>query len=436
MKDRALTLLLAAGAFLAFYYFFVGPTGPPRDESSRPLSAETRPNGYLGARRWMESHGIEVVELRHRFDWLQREESLPASGNLLITTIPFSRAARAWEFDSLGGWIAQGNTVLVAAGLFDTPEWAIPERDTFRDLHGVSGLGFRSPPEPEPETPAESEAAKAAGDREAPTPAEQAAAALAAVKRLDQPQRGALVPAGAHPLTAGVERVEAISEYPAGKFEGVTPADAAMLALMRDEESGVGGLWLTWLGNGTVVVSGYGSIFTNKLLGEADNARLLANVIALHLAPGGRVIFDDIHQGAASFYDAEAFFADPRLHATLWWIFGLWLLWVLGGTRLPMPAAGPATVREQTFLTAIGNFFARTLDRRRVAARLFENFFAELHGEAVAAGDPWRRIRGVATVEPALLARVEAAHRRLAAGRRVDLVDLHNHLRQLRKQLQ
>ena len=151
---------------------------------------------------------------------------------------------------------------------------------------------------------------------------------------------------GDHPLTEGVAAVAALSEFPAGKFRARTPDHAPMLTLMQDEESGLDALWLIWEGKGTIIVSGYGSIFTNKLLGRADNARLLANAVTRYVAPGGYVIFDDIHQGAASFYDADAFFADSRLHATLGWIGGLWLLWVLGSTRLPVPPAGGGGVQS------------------------------------------------------------------------------------------
>lgn len=431
MKDRLLTFGLALGALAAFYYFFIGPPALPRDEASRPLSTEARANGYLGVRRWIESHGIGVADLRQRFDALERDPSLPERGNLLITTIPYGRDAREWEFDSLRRWIARGNTVLVAGGMFDTPEWAVPERNTLRDMYLVTRLRFADP-EPDEESP-EGEAAEEdtqAAQEPPPQPAQ--------VRKLDEPKRGSLVPVGAHPLTEGVASVAAVSEYPAGKFVTRTPPDAAMLALMRDQESGQGAFWLTWVGEGTVVVSGYGSVFTNKMLGEADNARLLSNVIALYLAPDGRVVFDDIHQGAASFYDAEAFFADPRLHATAWWVVGLWFLWVLGATRLAPPRAGPAPVREEAFLAATGNFFARVLDRRRAAARLFAHFRSALRpgGAQDAAAPPWEWMRGVATVEPALLARVEAQHRRVAAGKRVDLARLHNDLRQLWKQLQ
>ena len=137
---------------------------------------------------------------------------------------------------------------------------------------------------------------------------------------------------------------------------------------MADSESGLGAFWVTWIGGGTIIVSGYGSIFTNKMLAQANNADLVANIVAAQLGRHGHVIFDDMHQGATSVYDADAFFGDPRLHATFWWIIALWFVWVLGSTRLPPPAARPPPVRERGFIDATGNFFARVIGRKGAAS--------------------------------------------------------------------
>lgn len=427
MKERMLTLAFAVGAFLAFYYFFVGPKEEHAELASRPLSTEPRPNGHRAARLWLESQGVGVRALRHRFDWLAGSGELSKRGNLLITTIPFQRRMRRAEMNALREWILRGNSVLVVAGLFDTPEWAIPEIDTFGDLRDVTGLNFRTAPGRVPLVYRD--------DDEDDTEAE----VTAELKPLPEPKRGVLRPVGRHPLTAGVEAVFADSEYAADKFLALSPEGSPLLALMQDNESGVGALWLTPLGRGTVVVAGYGSIFANKLLAQAGNARLLGNAVEQLLGPGGRVIFDDVHQGASDFYDAEAFFADPRLHASFWWIIALWLVWVLGSTRLPPPPAAPAPVREQAFMTATGNFFARVIDHRRIARRMLENFFNELRrslGMPVDGEPLWAWMRGIATLEPGLLARVEALHARVISGRRVNLIELHNRLQQLRKQLQ
>ena len=42
------------------------------------------------------------------------------------------------------------------------------------------------------------------------------------------------------------------------------------------------------------------------------------------------MIIDDAHQGLVSFYDPDKFFGDSRLHRTLLWLLGLWLVFVLG----------------------------------------------------------------------------------------------------------
>lgn len=429
MKDRLLTLLLAAGAFLAFYGFFIGPREQATERSSRPISTETRANGYFALRHWLETQGVTVTELRHRYDWLADAPGLPARGNLLVTTVPHKRPMRQTEESALVDWVRAGNAVLVLAGVFDTPEWGMPDVTTPEELHTLSGLWITSHDEPLPD----------AGDEEPEAAQDEAAAWISALfKPLDEPKPGVLRPVGDHPLTRGVEAVHAISEYEAGKFDAVAQPLEPVLAVMTDEESGLAAFWVTWRGEGRVIVSGYASIFTNKQLAQAGNAALAANVVATSVGPGGHVIFDDMHQGAASFYDAQAFFADPRLHASFWWIMGLWLLWVVGSTRLPLPAPRPAPVRERAFVQAVGNFFARVLGRKGAAERLFANFFNDCRR---AAGEPedgapaWAWIRSFGAVPREEIARVEALHARVAAGRRVDLVDLHNRLHHLRKQL-
>jgi hypothetical protein len=95
-------------------------------------------------------------------------------------------------------------------------------------------------------------------------------------------------------------------------------------------------------------------------------------------------------------------------------------------------------VRERGFVQATGSFFARVLGRKRTAERLFANFFNDCRraaGEPEDGGPAWDWIRSFGAVPRAEIARLETLHARVAAGRRVDLVDLHNRLHHLRKQL-
>lgn len=88
-RDRLTTL---AGALLALFLvavLFFNPGGPAEKGLSRPVSTDRGNDGYLGLSRWLALHGIPVVSLRHRFDWLTVDESgAPSAGNLLVTTVP------------------------------------------------------------------------------------------------------------------------------------------------------------------------------------------------------------------------------------------------------------------------------------------------------------------------------------------------------------
>ncbi|MDE2471731.1 MAG: hypothetical protein KGL35_24155, partial [Bradyrhizobium sp.] len=50
----------------------------------------------------------------------------------------------------------------------------------------------------------------------------------------------------------------------------------------RQRETGEGVFWTRPLGNGRIVVSGLGTLFTNRALGLADNGRLLSKILRRH----------------------------------------------------------------------------------------------------------------------------------------------------------
>ena len=436
MKDRWLTLLLALGALAAFYFYFIGPKESEAEKHSRPLATEMRANGYFAVRRWLETEGVPVTELRQRYDWLSRARGIPKHGNLLITTIPHKRVMRLAEQNALRKWLRSGNSLLVVAGLFDTPEWGVPDSTSANELYELTGLSIATH---EDEEPGDAEA----GDRKAPPAAEEPeegprGPAADIFVPLKEPKRGVLKPIGDHPLTRGVLAVHAVSEYEAGKFDLFTSEHEPALSLMADAESGLGAFWITWAGGGTIIVSGYGSVFTNKMLAQANNADLMANIVAAQLGRNGHVIFDDMHQGATSVYDADAFFGDPRLHASFWWIIALWFVWVLGSTRLPPPAARPPPVRERGFIEATGTFFARVIGKKGAARRLFANFFNDCRralGEPQDGRPLWAWIRGFGAIPRDDIDRLESLYARVEEGKRVNLVDLHNRLQHIRKQL-
>jgi hypothetical protein len=241
-------------------------------------------------------------------------------------------------------------------------------------------------------------------------------------------------PAGTHPLLEGVNKVSASSEYPTAKWDGWAKGTGA-LELAHDPESGAPVLWLLSEGNGQIIVSAYGSILGNKLLGEDDNARLLANIVRWSLRGDGKVIIDDAHQGLVAFYDPDAFFGDSRLHSTLWWLLGLWLLFVLGSQRLRPSQSSWNPVDITGFVRATGGFMARVMRPATVGQQMISNFFNDARKRIglPADGTPmWDWLSAQTVVSEQDVERLQALHAKVQRGRRVDLSQLHNLLIRLR----
>lgn len=423
MKERLLTLALALGALLAFYAVMVPKPSIPQQRPTRPISTEAGPNGYLGMVRWLEAEGVTVLSLRQRFGrWNEVPGLQSSTGNLLISTAPHLYPMRDSEVAPLRVWIERGNTLLLVAGLSDTPDWSMEEGGDQRfleRLHSMTQMSF-SPVRKDQA----SEAAEESGARDI----------IDARTKLEAPQRFEMRPAGAHPLLQGVTKVSALSEYPTSKWHGWFGPSGAM-ELAHDPDSGAPVLWLLPSGRGQIIVSGYGSVFTNKRLGEDDNARLLANIVRWSLRDAGKVIVDDAHQGLVAFYDPDAFFGDARLHVTLWWLLGLWLVFVIGAQRLRPAQSSWNPVDLTGFVRATGGFMARVMRPAAAGQRMIANFFDDVRTRLglPADGMPvWDWLRAQPVVPAEDIARLEALHAKVQRGHRVDLSQLHNLLVRLR----
>ena len=68
------------------------------------------------------------------------------------------------------------------------------------------------------------------------------------------------------------------------------------------------------MGAGSILLSAGGTLFTNRALGNADNAGLFANIVSARVARDGVVLFDDLRQGLSANYDPARFYRDPRLY--------------------------------------------------------------------------------------------------------------------------
>ena len=427
MKDRVVTVACACGALALFLAMFLhgDDTSGSRGDVPRPTTEERGANGYSGAMAWLDQEHIRTVSVRERFDKLSVGPNLSATGNLLVVTLPAASSFKTGELHSLESWVRSGNTLLVLAALSDDPDWAfVLGRPVAGDLSLLTGLEF--------------ELASFNGGRR--VSADEVGARIAATARaFAQPQHTTLLPNGPHPYFQGVSSAVALSDYPAQAWSVKIPYDGFVLSLAREQGRDEGVLWLRSMGNGRIIVSGLGSLFTNRALGLADNGRLLANIVGATVGPRGAVLFDDTHQGLGAAYDPAKFYSDPRLYETVGILAGLWLCWVLGSTRLQMPAPRASAPREAELVRVTGGFLARVLTPEAGARGLFEHFFRRVRHHLPAAREksspPWEALERLAGVSAGDVRQLQAWYSDACAARRVPLGRLHNLIVRIDRQL-
>jgi hypothetical protein len=419
MRERLVTLI---GALAAAYLVFVllVPQEPAFAPESVPTTVDRGNRGLRGLQAWMVSSGIRVKSLRERYDRMLADASLPGHGNLMILTLPQALPARLRESDALRDWVERGNAVLVLDGSIEIFTQPQPRRGLPSGV--LDALGFTL------------EVAEEEADQ-----ADKSAHAAAKMQpgKVDQPPPRGLIPRGDHPVLQGVggAKVRARSLYPLAlkskeKFR-------TALVLLEDQLTGSPAFWQVRIGEGRGWISGH-DLFGNAALGTGDNARLLANIVAGSLGADGWVIFDDMHQGLTEIYDPKAFFGDPRLHATLWFIVVFWLIYVVGRSNRIAPLSIQSELpRAVDFVRAVGGLFARRLDGREVGRGLLRHFFAELRGaRAGADGIDWELLARYPRVPRGQVDELRSMHSALEQGRIPDLVRLNNLINNIRKHLQ
>jgi hypothetical protein len=423
MRDRLITLLGALLALAIVYaLFFQRPGERP---VTKPLSTEAGRNGYLALWNWLEREHVRVVSLRNRYATLRDDESLRKGGNVLIVTMPFRTPLRQSEIAPLQGWLLDGNTVLLLAALDDSPEWLqLADQTGFRaDLSALTGLRFTSP--------REEAAAASPGGRRAPSPvAQMARPPIAARTPLE------LKPAVDHPLLAGVGALHAYSDDPSELWSLRPDASRLVLRLATESSSGNDALWERPYGSGKIIVAASGSLLANRNIGEGGARELVRNILRYRLGAGGAVIFDDMHQGLSSLYDAAALLRDARLRYTVWFVLAAWLVYVLGTSNRLAPPRAPRSVPKQgDFVAAAGGFMARRLDRSAAGRLLLDEWLDEVRrARGLRRGAPlWPELEATPTLARGVYEELHAYDRTLASGGAVDLVQLHNTLLKARE---
>lgn len=430
MRDRIITL---AGGVLSFFIvigLLTPPPSPYLEDISKPTSVDRGEFGLQGLKRWLEANAVPTFSLRRRYETLTTEPILAETGNLLITSLPHTLVPGQEELERLRIWLEQGNHALLLTAQNDRPEWAMLGAGP--GAHRLlTALGYRL-------------AADVEEPQQPPTEAK-----VGIVERIGQSleasQRQAvtLAPTLRHGLLSGVESV-ITHTYPPLRETGWELRSTggephSILTLLIDRETGNRALWQARIGSGGIWIASYPDLFGNVTLGAGDNARLLGNLIGRAVLSDGHVIFDDVHHGLTDLYDPKAFFEDSRLHHTLLFIGGFWLLYLLGRSpRLAPPRETELPPRTADFVAATGGLCARRLAPRSVAEGLLRHFFNEVRArhKMPQNGEPiWTPLEGYASISRRDLDALKRFHRALHHRRQPDLIRLTQILHRIRKAL-
>ena len=379
---------------------------------------------------------MPVRSWRERYTAL-KDLDIPPRGNLLVLTLPGVEGFRSEEFGALDKWVRRGNTLLINAALLDQPGWAAGhESGVVVEVESLTSIEFETRQVREArldDTPlaqrvreADARDAKDHDEDENKEPDESRSS-----RSYEAPEEIPLQATGPHALLAGVHKLGLETDYEPQDWSLRMPYDNFVLTLARTA-SGEGAFFEQRLGAGRILLSASGTLFSNRALGNDDNARLFANIVSVTVANGGVVLFDDLRQGLSASYDPARFYRDARLYKTIFILLALWLVWVLGSTRLRAPVVTAHDPSEAELVRRTGNLVARTVAPWHAALALFEHFFTQVHAER---SEAWQWLERHAAILPQELDQLKGWYADAHAGRKVPLVPLQNLLDKLERQI-
>jgi len=427
MKDRVISLLGALAALYIFVAIFIHPQASDFIEQSRATSEDQGVIGLNSLYTWLEHSGVPVYRLQRRYGELGQQKTLARSGNLLVVTLPQIKPVRDNEINQLRNWVARGNNLLVIAASSDSQllNPSLPYQYNTNKLLRKFGFRLHFVPFSKEETK-KNRSLKNLGE-------------MAENQSSDRAIE--LVPVGNNELTKGIKQVFAKTHRYFAPVYTLTsvPHNRASLALFKSREKSDPAFWEIRYKQSRIWISRFAFLFSNSQLAKADNARLIANLVNASLSGGGKVIFDDMHQGSTELYDEHSFFHDSRLHNSIWFVLAFWLVYIIGHTNRIAPVSRPETnPRAADFVYAMANLFARRLNRVASARLLFSHFFdwIRLKYSLPTNGQPvWQLLERTERLDKKDVATLKQYFSDVQKNRKVSLVKLVNRMQKIRSTL-
>ncbi|NLX59214.1 MAG: DUF4350 domain-containing protein [Phycisphaerae bacterium] len=293
------------------------------------------PGGLLAVFRLLARHGPSVPERMER-PWTE----LGGQGDVLIVAGPLRVEPTATEIEALSQWIARGNTLVYLLG----QDRGIDRRaDRSEPLNEALELDLRRLHRGEGDEP------------------------FWLLRDLVLAQ-GSAFPALPSDLTRNVRHVATFSS------DGL-PSELPAPPLLEDH-AGRGHLVRYSHYAGQVVIAASGSMFSNRLIGKADNVVLLLNVLE-QAGEGGRVLFDEYHHG---YYDREPLttpYSRRVLIALGGQMFLLVTMFLMSRGRRFGPLKSlrrPVRRSHIEFVEALAELYRRGGAGGHAAARLYDDF--------------------------------------------------------------
>lgn len=270
MRDSLITL---AGALLSIIVL-VSLMSPQTDQQfvSRPTTEDEGKHGLKGLHRWLAQNNFNIHSLRKPVTRID-QEVLPASGNLMIVSLPLAREPLDSEWLAMNNWISNGNAVIILASLYHMPQWSNTQ-EWFRENEITDAITKLTAEE----FTLQRDAIEAEESDFSLTDMQES---IQAFKPL--PYR--LYPAVEHTLFSEVVELESVHTPGMYQYKNNTDdieaaywsinSESARLALrlIYGESQQQTAMWLLPVGKGWVYLSAFPDLLSNSVLKQQDNAR-------------------------------------------------------------------------------------------------------------------------------------------------------------------